>query len=203
MVYRKTAATEERKEARKRTLLDAAIELFGQHGYHATTVPMIVAAAGSSTGSFYSYFRNKEDIFAAVLEELGARLFESMEIQDAKPGNDAVEMAGAIERIFLYMAENPGEARILIVDSCGLSPRLEQIGRAILERHKEYVCQHLKDAPEVYSTENPEIAARCVVGAVYEAAFSWLEEDVDKRLPAQEVARLIATFNQRALRRRD
>ena len=202
MAYRKTAATEERKEARRRTLLEAAVQLFGRHGYHATTVPMIVSAAASSTGSFYSYFRNKEDIFAAVLEELGKKLFECMKIRNSAPGNDAVEMDGAIRRIFLYMAENPGEARILIVDSCGLSPRLEQIGRAILKRHKEYVCRRLEDAPEVYDLENPEIAAGCVVGAVYEAAFSWLEEDPESRLPAHKVAALISSFMQRALRRR-
>jgi AcrR family transcriptional regulator len=202
MVYRKTAATEERKEARRRTLLEAAVQLFGCHGYHATTVPMIVAAAASSTGSFYAYFRNKEDIFAAVLEELGKRFFECMQIRSHALGNDAVEMDGAIQRIFLYMAENPGEARILIVDSCGLSPRLEQIGRAILKRHKEYVCSHLEAAPEVYEPENPEIAARCVVGAVYEAVFSWLEEDPETRLPAQKVAALVSSFLQRALRRR-
>ena len=64
MVYRKTKATEERKEARRRLILDSATRLFGKHGYHATTVPMIVAEAESSTGSFYMYFRNKEDVFA-------------------------------------------------------------------------------------------------------------------------------------------
>jgi AcrR family transcriptional regulator len=199
MVYRKTAATEERKEARKRSLLEAAIRLFGQHGYHAATVPMIVAEAESSTGSFYSYFRNKEDIFAAVLEELGTRLFARMKEGESAAG--VVEMCGAIERIFLYLAENPGEARILIVDSCGLSPRLEQVGRAILRRNREYVCQQLMAAPEIYETENPEIAARCVVGAVYEAVYSWLEESVEERLPAHEVARLVAVFTNRAVRR--
>jgi len=34
---------------------------------------MIVAASDSSVGSFYAHFRNKEDVFAAVLEVLGAR----------------------------------------------------------------------------------------------------------------------------------
>ena len=43
MAYRKTPATEARKDARRKTILDAATRLFGANGYHATTVPMIVA----------------------------------------------------------------------------------------------------------------------------------------------------------------
>ena len=62
MVYRTTPKMAQRKEAHRTKLLETAIRLFGKHGYHATTVPMIVKASGSSTGSFYFYFRNKEDV---------------------------------------------------------------------------------------------------------------------------------------------
>ena len=71
MVYRRTKSTEERKEVRRRLLLDTAIRLFGAHGYHAATVPMIVEEAESSTGCFYMHFRILEDVFNAALEELG------------------------------------------------------------------------------------------------------------------------------------
>jgi len=67
MVYRKTPATEARKAERRRAILATATRIFGSYGYHATTVPMIVAESGSSTGSFYAHFSNKEDVFAAVL----------------------------------------------------------------------------------------------------------------------------------------
>ena len=62
MVYRTTPKMARRKEAHRTKLLETAVQLFGKHGYHATTVPMIVKASGSSTGSFYFYFRNKEDV---------------------------------------------------------------------------------------------------------------------------------------------
>ncbi len=75
MVYRTTGKMLARKEARRRKLLGAAIRLFGRKGFHPTTVPMIVRAANSSIGSFY--FRNKEDVFAAALEDLGGSLRHS------------------------------------------------------------------------------------------------------------------------------
>ena len=74
MAYRTTRKMAERKEARRRSLLTAAISIFGKKGFHAATVPMIVRAAKSSVGSFYFYFRNKEDIFAAALNDLLVRI---------------------------------------------------------------------------------------------------------------------------------
>jgi AcrR family transcriptional regulator len=48
-------------------LLRAAEELFGERSYHRTTVADICARAGMATGSFYSYYGSKAEIFAAVV----------------------------------------------------------------------------------------------------------------------------------------
>ena len=61
MAYRTTVKMADRKEARRKKLLGVAINIFGRKGYHAATVPMIVRAANTSVGSFYFYYRNKED----------------------------------------------------------------------------------------------------------------------------------------------
>jgi AcrR family transcriptional regulator len=86
MVYRTTAKMAQRKKAHRTKLLETAVQFFGKHGYQATTVPMIAKASGSSTGSFYFYFRNKEDVFATALERLGERIAEAL--------NAAITVAG-------------------------------------------------------------------------------------------------------------
>ncbi len=201
MVYRKTAATAARKQARRKLLLDAATQHFGSCGYHAATVPMIVAEAGSSVGSFYTYFRNKEDAFAAVLQSLGKKMADVLEEARLSQPDPLLRIPRAIEALFVYLIENPEEARILIVESSGLSPRLEKIRRSILRQQAEQVCHALESAPEVFYVTDPAIAARCLVGAVFETLCSWLEVKPAERRPAAEVVRAVVDYNCRALRR--
>ena len=59
-------------------LLTAAEELFGQRSYHRTTVADICARAGMATGSFYSYYGSKAEIFAAVVRAINTDLRRAM-----------------------------------------------------------------------------------------------------------------------------
>lgn len=199
MVYRKTEATEGRKEARRRLILDTATRLFGKHGYHATTVPMIVAEAEVSTGSFYMYFRNKEDLFNGALEELGvaiAKVFD--DVKHAQP-NALKRIPQGAEALFMFLAENPEQARLLLVESSGLSKRLDATRRAILSDQEEELRKIFESAPTLFSVPNPIVAARCIAGATFEAVYCWLGEDPTSRMPAEKVARAVARFNTRAV----
>jgi AcrR family transcriptional regulator len=201
MAYRKTKATEERKEARRRVILDAATKLFGKHGYHATTVPMIVREADVSTGSFYMYFRNKEDVFNAALEDLGQAFAGVMgEMRNSQP-DPLKRLSQGAETIFMFLAANPEQARILVVESSGLSPRLDKTRRSILLQQEEEVRQTLESAPSLFSVGSTVIAARCIAGATFEAAYRWLEENPKTRMSAKDVARAVARFNTQAVRK--
>ena len=187
---------EQRRRDKRQLFLATAVRLFGQHGYATTTVPMVVAAANASTGSFYSYFKNKEDVFAAALADLGERI--AAEINQAVAGHAAplAQMRAAVERLFLFLAEHPDEARILIVETSGLGGRLEEIRRGIIESHARSVQEMMSRHA---LSPQPEVAAQCWVGAVYQAAWWWLGGDPARRLPATEMARAVAVYNLRAI----
>lgn len=100
---------------------------------------------------------------------------------------------------FLFLAENADLARILIVESSGLSPCLEQVRRSILNHRVSEVYQMLQAGFGLFSTRDAPIAARGLVEAVFEAITAWFEEDPDSCRPAAEVARIVAEYNSHAI----
>jgi len=199
MAYRQTQKMVARKEARRARLLESATQLFGQLGYHATTVPMIVVAANTSIGSFYSYFRNKEDVFAACLEVLGDRVGSVVEESRSKHRDPIAQIRFAVEDLFLFLAGHPKEARLLIVESSGLGPRLEQIRRKILNRHAEGVRETLDQSRGHVPGFATAVASHCLVGAVLESLYHWFDTPPRRRGPATTVARSVAEFAIRGL----
>jgi len=200
MVYRETPRVLERKQARRRKLLDVAIRLFARKGYHAATVPMIVRASGISTGTFYLYFSDKEHIFAAALEELGERISAAINQAMAAAGPDVLlHMQAAVRALVGFLADHPREARILIVESSGLGKRLDGVRRRIIGSHTRGVEQALAAMADRLPPMETAVVARCWVGAVYEAVFCWLEQPVMERIPTDQLAAAIAHFNLRGI----
>ncbi|HEY7068100.1 MAG TPA: TetR/AcrR family transcriptional regulator [Chloroflexota bacterium] len=63
------APRQARSRAKVHALVAAAERLFVEHGYDAVTADAIAAAAGVSTGTFYSYFGDKRDALIVLLAE--------------------------------------------------------------------------------------------------------------------------------------
>jgi AcrR family transcriptional regulator len=57
-------------EARRRELLDAALQEFGSRGYYLTQMEHVAATAGVSKALVYQHFASKEELFAAVTERV-------------------------------------------------------------------------------------------------------------------------------------
>lgn len=53
---------------RKKAILDAALELFSERGFHGTTVAMIADRAGVGAGTIYRYFADKGDLVNALFQ---------------------------------------------------------------------------------------------------------------------------------------
>ena len=58
------------KEHNRRVILDAARGVFGREGYRTATVRDIINATPLASGTFYNYFRSKEDVYAALRDEI-------------------------------------------------------------------------------------------------------------------------------------
>ncbi|KHF32987.1 HTH-type transcriptional regulator AcrR [Paenibacillus sp. P1XP2] len=70
---------QERGIKTKEAILQAAMKLFSEKGYHGTNTKEIAAAAGVSTGSFYSYYKDKRAVFLDSLSIYFSTLLERIE----------------------------------------------------------------------------------------------------------------------------
>jgi AcrR family transcriptional regulator len=121
----------ERTKARNRAaILAAAREVFGRLGYEAATVRDVVRATDLSVGTFYEYFRDKDEVFLAVaceaVESLNARL-------RAERRNRRRGFAERVHRAYLAFFEFVVEERALF---------------AVMERNVEHLPASARDDDE-------------------------------------------------------
>jgi len=57
------------KSQKRLLILNSALEIFAENGYHASSIQMISKKAGISKGLMYSYFKNKEDLLRAIINK--------------------------------------------------------------------------------------------------------------------------------------
>ncbi|HNU75958.1 MAG TPA: helix-turn-helix domain-containing protein, partial [Deltaproteobacteria bacterium] len=69
----------ERERARqRRDILDTALRLFSEKGYHSVTMHEIADKAEFAVGTLYKFFRNKEDLYKALILETTKEFHEAI-----------------------------------------------------------------------------------------------------------------------------
>ncbi|MGV6840492.1 MAG: TetR/AcrR family transcriptional regulator [Planktomarina sp.] len=104
-----------RTPATKEALITVARELFARKGYAETSTPEIVEAAGVTRGALYHHFKNKEDIFRAVVVEeyvtVAAQITNS-----TKQSTSALNALRQGGRSYLDAMNDIGRVRIMLID---------------------------------------------------------------------------------------
>ncbi|MGE0533093.1 MAG: TetR/AcrR family transcriptional regulator [Hyphomonadaceae bacterium] len=97
-----------------RRLLDAAAEEFGARGYHETAISHITQRAGLGLGTFYVYFKSKEEVFKAVVADMGAMTRHALSdaVRHAKDRLDAERLG--IEAYIQFVRAHKGLYRIVM-----------------------------------------------------------------------------------------
>ncbi len=109
--------------SRRQPILRNAARLFSEKGYRGTTVDDIVQATGIAKGTFYIYFKSKEDLLIEVIKNLIAETV--VEIEDSLAGEkDFIRRMMSKGQTFTRLyAENRDLFSVLIGETVG-NPRL-------------------------------------------------------------------------------
>ncbi len=159
-----------RQERNRRALLRAARTLMARHGYERTTIAAITRAADLGFGTFYLYFRGKEDILRALVDDAVQTHIASL----SEAGRSASSAAEALRRIveryvdaaiehrdlFKIMFEHGGERR----------EPLRRVHEALVRALEDAIARGVRDA--AFRHVHPALTARAIAGML-PAALLW------------------------------
>jgi len=116
---------QERAAATQSQLLEAAREVFSERGYQATSVAAITDAASTAHGTFYLYFRNKEDVFAQLMASAMDELYAHT-LTELDPETHLYDPDTARDRVagFLQVAASQGKIWRALLEAILVSPSL-------------------------------------------------------------------------------
>ncbi|MBE9005534.1 TetR/AcrR family transcriptional regulator [Fortiea sp. LEGE XX443] len=152
-------------------ILAGAMQEFLENGYAATTMDKVTAAAGVSKTTVYSYFQDKETLFAALVERLAQEkclpLFnpQDPEFHQGEPKIVLRQVAANVLEKVTCEQEFLGLIRLIIGES-GRFPLLAQVFLRNIEKPGlELMCQYFAAHPEL-QLPDPEVAARIFIGTL-------------------------------------
>ena len=93
------------KVANRQAIMDAAREVFGELGYETATVRDSIRRTGLAAGTFYNYYRSKDEVYLALSAE-GARQFAPLlKAQRAQSADWNEFVRAAIGAYFLFLSD--------------------------------------------------------------------------------------------------
>ncbi len=157
-------------EKRRKQIIQSAITLFQQKGFHRTTTREIAKQAGFSIGTLYEYVRTKEDVLFLVYEAINDRVYNhlktSVELNEPSLSN----VYKAIDSYYRLVDDMQEEVVILYQEVKSLAPELREI---ILDKERQMVM-FLKDALlSSMSNEFEEQRAELLANNVFVQGQMW------------------------------
>ena len=156
-------------DARRRQILDAAIECFAREGFHQTIMQDIVTQSALSPGAIYTYFKSKEDIIEAIAHERNGR--ERDLIIAAQQTDNGAVFHRLIHDFFAMLLADPEERKLRRVgiqawaEALRSPPILEIVRRGVnepLALLTEMVTQAQQDH-EISTNLSSEAVARVMI----------------------------------------
>lgn len=196
----RTLPSELVKAVQRERLLVAMTGTVTETGYNTLTVQNVLARAGISRPTFYEQFEDKEDCFLAAFDAASRRMQERIEAAVAAAAAAWRDrLRAGIAELLRFIADEPEEARLVIVEARASSPAGLRRRDELLDRFAACIDSLVRDDLD----EAPSaIAAAGVVGGVESVLYARLQKgetkDLDALLPSLMYFAVLAYAGQEA-----
>ncbi|MFC5285642.1 TetR/AcrR family transcriptional regulator [Actinokineospora guangxiensis] len=168
------------REVRERQILDAAVRVFSQHGYHNASMDEISEVAGVSKPMIYAYLGHKEDLFAACIRREATLLIDAIAegVQVESPPD--MQLWHGLRAFFRFVGEQKESWRVLHRQATSQGgPFSDELlamrDRAIALVDALLVRSATSRGMNEAATKSTEALAAALVGASESLADWWLD----------------------------
>ena len=167
-------------EERREQLIDTALHVFAEKGWHATSIPDLARAAGIAQGLLYHYFHNKEALLLAVIERHSffPDLQASLAVSDDRPASVVLpEIAQAFEA---SLRQNQELVQIFIQEA-QTYPELARQKDALIEKGVTILTHYLsaRIATGELRPHDPSLTARTLLYTIFMSQLVHVSVQVD------------------------
>jgi AcrR family transcriptional regulator len=168
-----TALPRRRKSVRRTEILAAARAVFVAKPFEQASVAEIAAGADCVEGTLYTYFRNKRDLFDAVLTDVYDGLIADIEPRFAALDGTADRLRFLIARHLQIAVDEPGLSAMLGREARGREPYFGSKLHALNRRYVRFMTRTLSDG-----IERGELKADLDLALARDFVFGGLEHRV-------------------------
>lgn len=181
----KLSRRQRERQQHKTEILDAAMRLFAEKGFHNVSMQEIAAEAEFATGTLYNFFASKEALYEEIMAQCVERIL-SVALSALETGDEKERLARFIKRSVEIFRENAAVFRLLL-QATGRSG-LAVNGAYETIAGKEVRDQFLAKLTEVFASGidkgvfrkvDPTVAATAFMAAIEALVFSTAQDAQD------------------------
>ncbi len=180
MSYRSTERTRHKKDAKRTAMMQAAVRVFADKGYHSATIRDIVAAADVAVGTFYFYFPDKETLFVYLYEETAEFMLQTLRQAITGRATLPKQIAAAIQAYVNIGLYEPAVVSLLSVGGVGAVPALvnrrEEFREGLVNLWQIPLDQAMDKGQII--PQNTRLSAEALTGAFDEVILNLLDQPV-------------------------
>jgi len=175
---------------RRPQLLETAVHVFADRGYHAASMNDVAEAAGVTKPVLYQHFSSKRELFVELLTSIGDELRDTI----AKATTDASGPRQQIEQgmvaYFRFVDSRTDSFRVLFGSGARRDPEFASFARSVEESIAESIAQLI--VVDGQPAEHSDVLANGIVGMTEAASRHWLAHDrsPDVDTLAEQLSRL-------------
>jgi AcrR family transcriptional regulator len=163
------------RRERRVQLLESALEVFVQHGYHAAAMDDIAERAGVSKPVLYQHFPGKLELYLALLDSSCDDIIENCRAALDSTHDNKQRVAAAIDAFYDYVGRDTGAFRLVFESDLTNEPAVRQHVDRVTSQCASLIAAVIHD-----DTGLPDAASRLLavslVGMAQVSARFWLSE---------------------------